>query len=239
MMTSQRIITALLVSTGLGALSIPATARSPISSSSQSSSQSSLMAGVRTAIEAALTVKASRVEILAVDPPTADCQLASPFGRGDMGFEVPSAVEGSGRVAVKLTGVRAGGAECHLWLWARVRITAEVPIARRVIRAGDSLAEAVTFEVREIHPGHSPAAICEGCVADRFVGAGQVVESAAVRAPGLQSGEPVKVVLVSGSLLAEQNGRAISCGRGQCAVLPSGKHVQGTLVDGRLMVRVP
>jgi len=50
----------------------------------------------------------------------------------------------------------------------------------------------------------------------------------------------VKVVLVSGGLAVEQVGRAVPCARNHnCAVLPSGKHVDGALVEGRLMVQLP
>jgi flagella basal body P-ring formation protein FlgA len=237
MMIMKRSLMALPLSLCLGGLAATsAAARSP---SSPPPPASPLVVGARAAIEAALTVPAARVEILGLDHQSADCQPAGVRAGSPMKFEVPNPVDGSGRVAVKLSGVRASGAECPLWLWAQVRIMAEVPVARRSLRAGEPLADAVTFEEREIHPGHSPATISAGCVADRFVGAGQVVESAAVRAPGLRTGEPVKVVLVSGALQAEQDGRAIPCGRGQCAVLPSGKHVQGTVVDGRLVVRLP
>ncbi len=79
-----------------------------------------------------------------------------------------------------------------------------------------------------------------GSVADRSLGAGQMIEADAVRAPGLKTGENVKVLIVSGALAIEQTGHAIPCARGKsCALLPSGKHVEGTLVDGRLMVPLP
>jgi flagella basal body P-ring formation protein FlgA len=243
MMIMKRIVVAsLLACACLGGLARPAAARGPASQGSSASSSApspSLLAEVREAIEGALTVPDSRVEVVGVDQQAADCQPARARSGAATPFEIPNPVEGSGRVAIKAVGVRSSGEACQLWLWAHVRIMAQVPVARRSIRAGDTLADAVTLEEREIHPGHSPVAICDGCVADRFVGAGQVVESVAVRAPGLRTGEPIKVILVSGALLAEQSGRAIPCGRGQCAVLPSGKHVQGTVVDGRLMVRVP
>ena len=68
-----------------------------------------------------------------------------------------------------------------------------------------------------------------------------MVEADGVRAPGPRAGEPVKVVLiVPGAMAIEQMGRAVSCARNHnCAVLPSGKHVDGTFVDGRLLVEMP
>ena len=48
------------------------------------------------------------------------------------------------------------------------------------------------------------------------------------------------VIVMSGPLAIEVQGRAISCGAGRtCAVLPSGRHVEGHLEEGRLLVDVP
>jgi len=115
-----------------------------------------------------------------------------------------------------------------------------VPVARRAIRAGEGLADAVRTEEREIKPGHVPAIVSAASVAERALGAGQMIEAEAVRAPGPRAGEPVKVLVVSGPLVIEQIGRVVACGRGRtCAVLPSGKHLEGTLDNGRLRVELP
>ncbi|HEY8926676.1 MAG TPA: hypothetical protein VIU64_19970, partial [Polyangia bacterium] len=96
---------------------------------------------------------------------------------------------------------------------------------------------------REIKVGHLPAdavSLEAGATADRALVAGQVVETDMVRAPGPRPGDPVKVVLVAGALAIEQTGRAVPCARNHnCAVLPSGKHVDGAFVDGRLLVQMP
>ena len=194
------------------------------------------------ALSAAVTTPGARVDIVAVDLPSSssNCVTSGPDAR----VETSRPIDGSGRVAVKLTGARPGGAACEVWAWARVRIFAKVPVTRRALRAGEALAMAAATEVREIKSGHTPAAwetvVAGGSVADRSLGAGQMIEADAVRAPGLKSGETVKVVIVSGALAIEQTGHAIPCVRGRiCALLPSGKHVEGTLVDGRLMVQMP
>jgi hypothetical protein len=72
------------------------------------------------------------------------------------------------------------------------------------------------------------------------VGAGQILDAGVVGEPTLRSGEMVKVMVVSGALVIEQTGRGAPCVRGRsCAVLASGKQVEGELVDGRLVVQAP
>jgi hypothetical protein len=129
---------------------------------------------------------------------------------------------------------------CTGWLWADVRVMGPTPVARQSIRAGEPVAPgAVRLEDREIRAGQAPATLGADLVADRLIAVGQVIEPSAVRAAGPRNGEALKVVLVSGGLQIEQLGHALACGRAQCAVLPSGKHVEGTLLEGRLMVTVP
>ncbi len=192
---------------------------------------------LKAALVAATTIAEARIDVVALDRPGGDCVTTGPEAR----VEVSRPIDGSGRVAVKLLGSRSGaGSPCEVWAWARVRVFAQVPIARRAIRAGDVLASATQMEEREIRSGHVPAILTPESVADRSLGAGQVIEAAAVRVPGLRAGETVKVLLVSGALAIEQVGRAVPCARGRnCAVLQSGKHIEGTIVDGRLMVNVP
>jgi len=185
------------------------------------------------ALDAADVVPHGRVEILSLDRAPGTCA-------GELRAEVPRPVDGSGRFGVKLLGVSAGGSPCQVWLWARVRVTAPVSVATRAVRAGDVLAGATATAEREILPGRQPAAALDGAIAERSVGPGQMIEADMVRAPGLRAGEPVKVVLVAGALSIEQMGRAVPCARNHnCAVLPSGRHVDGALVDGRLLVDMP
>jgi len=67
-----------------------------------------------------------------------------------------------------------------------------------------------------------------------------VLQPSDVAGATIASGETVKVIVMSGPLAIELQGRAISCGSGRiCAVLPSGRHVEGHLDEGRLLVDVP
>jgi hypothetical protein len=190
-------------------------------------------AAVVSALAASTTIPDARVTVTSVERGHGACTSVERV-------EVPRPVDGSGRFAVKLIGARASGEPCESWSWVRVRLFAKVPVVTRAVRAGDSLAGAVKTEEREIQPGHVPASVAADASADRSLGAGQMLEADAVRAPGLRPGEAVKVVLVSGGLAVEQTGRAVPCARNHtCAVLPSGKHVDGALVEGRLMVQLP
>jgi hypothetical protein len=184
------------------------------------------------ALEQALSFPGARIDSAAEERSTARVCTAREAS-------VPRPVDGSGRVAVKVAGVK-GGAPCEVWTWVRVRVTADVPIAKRPVRAGEPIADAVTTEARELRAGATPARIVPGAVATRNLAAGQVVLADAVGAQTLRPGERVKVVVVSGALSVEQAARSIPCTRGRsCAVLPSGKQVEGDLVDGRLVVALP
>ena len=198
------------------------------------------------ALSAAVTISGARVDIVAFDLPAppprspGNCLTSGPDGH----IETSRPIDGSGRVAVRLTGSRSGGATCEVWAWARVRMFAKVPVTRRAVRAGETFASAAATEEREIKSGHVPATweavVANGSVAGHSLGAGQVIEADAVRAPGPRAGESVKILIVSGALAIEQIGHAVPCARGKsCALLPSGKHIEGTLVDGRLMVQLP
>ena len=57
---------------------------------------------------------------------------------------------------------------------------------------------------------------------------------------GPAPGALVAVRIRSGALTVEQSGRAVPCARGlACALLPSGRRVEGRLTDGRLLVELP
>ena len=189
---------------------------------------------VQAALDAADVVPNGRVEILSLDRAPNGC------GSAELRAEVPRPVDGSGRFGVKLLGAHASGAPCQAWIWARVRVMAPVSVATRAIRAGEPFAGGTATAEREIMPGRQPAAALDGAIAERTVGPGQMIEADMARAPGLRPGQPVKVVLVAGALSIEQTGRAVACTRNHnCAVLPSGRHVDGALVDGHLLVEMP
>lgn len=59
-------------------------------------------------------------------------------------------------------------------------------------------------------------------------------------APKPAMGTSVHVVVVAGALTIEEVGHVVPCSRDAvCAVVPSGKHVEGEMVDGKLFVVAP
>jgi flagella basal body P-ring formation protein FlgA len=190
---------------------------------------------VRQAMERALATPGARLDSAVEERGAAragDCRATE--------AEVSRPIEGSGRVAVKLAGRSPRGQRCEGWTWVRVRVVAPVAIAAHALRAGEPLDNAVTTQERELRAGHPPAQVGPTTVAARAIAAGQPIESSEVTEPTLRSGDAVKVVIVSGALVIEQMGRAVPCMRGRgCAVLSTGKHVEGDLIDGRLVVQSP
>jgi hypothetical protein len=152
------------------------------------------------------------------------------------GASVPHPIDGSGRVAVKLTGEGCAG-----WGWARLEVRAETAVTTRAVRAGEILAPALAVVEKEIKPGRVPFVPVRGAVAVRALSTGTVVEPNDVSGSAVVAGDPVKIVVVAGVLAVETQGRRTTCGRGRaCAVLPSGKHVEGEMDEGgRLIVEVP
>ena len=189
----------------------------------------------RKAIERALSVPGARLESAVEERAGArasDCHVVE--------AEVTQSVEASGRIAVKASGHLGRGQRCDAWIWMRVRVVAPVGVTARALRAGERLEGAVTIEERELHAGHAPAAIGPASVAARDLKGGQLLDAASVAEPTLRPGEAVKVLVVSGALVIEQSGRAVPCVRGRsCAILTSGKQVEGSLIDGRLVVLTP
>jgi hypothetical protein len=148
---------------------------------------------------------------------------------------VSSAVAGSGRYAVKVQ-----GDGCGAWGWATVRVFAPAFITTRSVRLGEPLDGAVKSVDQEVRPGRVPAPVNPGSKAARALTSGQLVEASHLEATGPKPGSTVKVMVHAGSLSISQYGRAISCGRGRiCAVLPSGKHVEGELEGDVLQVVLP
>jgi hypothetical protein len=148
---------------------------------------------------------------------------------------VDGAVTGSGRLPVKLY-----GQGCTGWGWVRFEVWAPTAFTTRPVRAGERLQPALAVEDREVRSGHVGIVPPPAATAARDLPRGTVLEAAHIAGATLASGEPVKVIVMSGPLAIEMQGRAISCGAGRtCAVLPSGRHVEGHLEEGRLLVDVP
>ena len=110
----------------------------------------------------------------------------------------------------------------------------------RPVRAGEQLQSALAVEDREIKSGHVGTVPPAGALAARDLPRGSVLQASDVAGATTASGEAVKVIVMSGSLAIELQGRVVSCGVGRtCALLPSGRHVEGRWEDGRLLVDVP
>ena len=190
---------------------------------------------VRSALERALAAPGARLDSAVEERGSArplDCHVTE--------VEVAQSIEASGRLAVKVSGRASRGGHCDSWLWVRVRVVAPVAVATRALRAGESLEGAYDTEERELRPGHTPAVIGRSSVAARAVAAGQILDGAVVGEPTLRPGAVLKVGVVSGARMIVHTGRGTPCARGRsCAVLASGKQVEGELVDGRLVVETP
>jgi hypothetical protein len=145
------------------------------------------------------------------------------------------AVTGSGRLPVKLY-----GQACMGWGWVHFEVWAPAAFTTRPVRAGERLQPALAVEDREVRSGHVGVVPPPGALAARDLPRGTVLEASHIAGAAMASGEMVKVIVMTGPLAIELQGRAISCGAGRnCAVLPSGRHVEGHLEEGRLLVEVP
>lgn len=157
-----------------------------------------------------------------------ECRVAS--------ASVPRPIDGSGRVAVKLT-----GRGCSGWAWVELQVWAETSVTTRVVRAGELLAAASRVVEREIHSGSIPFIAPADAVASRTLPMGSAIQPSDVSRTSVSLGDSVKVIFLSGAVAIETQGRRSSCLRGRdCAVLSSGRHVEGHLDEsGRLIVEVP
>lgn len=188
------------------------------------------------AIAEALALPGARAEVVEVRPALAR-------GCAAEGWEALRPVGTSGRAALRVRGRDASGAACEGFAWARVRVLAPALVATRALRSGEPLAGAVAPAEAEVLPGRAILAVLpEGAMADRPIAAGAALEPSAIRA-GPRPGEPVAVIVRAGALALEQTARAAACPRRApdrgCAILPSGKRVEGVLAHGRIVVEVP
>jgi hypothetical protein len=182
------------------------------------------------AIRGSLASPAVGLEIVEVRSPVwpRGCVAAS--------AKVERPIASSGRYPVKLE-----GAGCHGWIWVSVKVVANVRVATRALKPGDPLAEGTTLGPREITQGHTPLVdLADGLIAAAPIAAGQLIEPHQVRQSGTAPGESVQVEVHSGSVSILQSGRAVPCVRGRaCAVLPSGRRLEGRIQNGRLVVEIP
>jgi hypothetical protein len=197
---------------------------------------------VTEALAAALALPGARLDVQGWKLASTGCTPES--------AEVERPIDGSGRYGVRVSGPGCGVASNvpgsknapGVWGWATVRVFAPVFVTTRAVRSGELLAGAVKEMEKELRPGRAPASTQEltAAKAARALSSGQLVEAGHVELAGPAVGSSIRVVVRSGALAVTQTGRVVSCGRGRvCAVLPSGKHVDGTLAGDLLEVQLP
>jgi hypothetical protein len=185
---------------------------------------------VAAALDAALAVPGGRIvarEYRASGPARCEPRQAS----------VPNPIAGSGRYAVKVT-----GAGCTGWAFVHLDVFAPTAVTTRKLAAGDSLDGNTSVTEVALPPGRAAFFPTPGATASRALPAGRLVAAADVRSvtPAFAAGVPIRVVVRSGLVQLEQNGRFLPCGSSRaCAVLPSGKHVEGRLEGMQLIVEAP
>lgn len=159
--------------------------------------------------------------------------------------EVTNPLIASGRAALKISGRSANGKACKAYAFVEVKLTSEALIATRPVREGSPLEGSVRRVRHEITNGETPmVALPPGALASRTLSTGQVIESQYLRMPGLNPGSQVRVLVQMGALSLEQNGVVSRCaGRFDsslvCAQVGAGKHVEGHMMNGSLMVGTP
>jgi hypothetical protein len=185
------------------------------------------------AVAGALAVPGARVELDGVRASSGAACTAETWA-------TLKAVEASGSTALRFAGRAADGTPCQGFAWGRVRVLAPAAVTTRALQEGEPLDGALATEDREVLPGRRTlVAAPPGAAAARRLPAGAVLDETAVRA-GPAPGAAVTVVLRAGPLSVEQAGRAVPCPRGRaCAILPSGRRVEGRPVDGRILVEAP
>jgi len=187
------------------------------------------------AVRAALVVPGARAQVEAV-------HLASGRGCAPSAAEALRPVSASGEAPLRFTGKGDRGQGCQAFAWARVRVLAPGLVLTRAVRAGEPLEAAVRPAEVELKAGRSGPlpSVPEGARAARALSPGSPLLSADVLS-GPLPGEPVTVLVrAGGGLELSQTGRAIPCGRDRaCALLPSGRRVEGRLEGGLLVLEVP
>ncbi|MGC3998708.1 MAG: hypothetical protein QM767_15125 [Anaeromyxobacter sp.] len=149
-------------------------------------------------------------------------------------------VAASGEITLRLSGADAAGQPCEAFAWARVRVLAPALVLSRDLPAGEPLDGAVAPGEAEVLPARAPlATLQDGARASHALAAGAVLRAGDVRL-GPAPGEPIAVRVVSGEIQLTTTGRAVACPRGRaCALLPSGRRVEGRLAGDTLIVEAP
>ncbi len=175
----------------------------------------------------ALVIPGARIVPLSWSAP-ASCRIRN--------ASVAHGIDGSGRVAVKFS-----GRGCSGWGWVHLEVWAETAVTTRAVHAGEAMASSYSMIEQEVGLGRMPFVPPDGAVAVRNIPSGSILRPGDVSTSAVLAGDPVKIIVVSGVLVVEAQGRRVSCGASRaCAVLASGKHLEGRMDDsGRLIVEVP
>ncbi len=188
---------------------------------------------VETALARALALSGSEIRL-------ADYRPRLPITCLVSRAEAAKSITASGHVAVHLFGRDASGRDCEGWAWATVHVFSRVLVTSRAVREGEPLEGAVRTDTREALEGRNALVELPGkAVAARSLPAGQALLESDQRT-GPRPGDTLDVVIRVGAVEVEQVGHAVPCVRGRtCAVLPSGKRVEGNYQKGRLLVEAP
>jgi hypothetical protein len=140
----------------------------------------------------------------------------------------------SGEVMARFTGEDSKG-PCNGAALVHATVRAQVWVAARAARAGEPI-EAIQAE-RELR-GEPLQDLPQGARAARNIAAGAIIDSDSLQDAAGPTGSKIGIELRDGALRVATVGRVVPCGRGKsCAVLQSGKHVEGQVQNGILLVQ--
>jgi len=185
------------------------------------------------AIADAVSTAGARAEVMAV-------RGATPPGCAAARWDVPKPIEASGPVALRFSGRDGSGAACEGWAWADVRVYATALRLAHEVRDGERLEGAVEPAVAEVVRGRRMlTSLPPGATAARALRPGTFLAEADLRT-GPRPGDPVTVLVRSGAVELSLAARAVPCTRDRaCALLPSGRRVEGRWAGDRIEVETP
>lgn len=140
----------------------------------------------------------------------------------------------SGEVMARFTGEDSKG-PCNGAALVHATVRAQVWVAAKAAKTGDAI-EAIKAE-RELR-AEPLTDLPQGARAARPIAAGSIIDAASLQDAAGPVGGKIGIELRDGALRVATEGRVVPCGRGRsCAVLQSGKHVEGQVQNGILLVQ--